>query len=218
MTKRATARRKKVLVERFMRETILASAKQVLAAHTYGRTSLDRIADAAQMSKGSIYSYFRDKEDLLWEVLRACLQNFIESGKTAAAGVEDPVGKLRAILQAHLELFMKDPDTFKIALAERTQLILNPRGHRIQQLWKTYQEYAEWVGGLFELAAADGLMRPVPTRRTALRFLDMVLMEAYQRLASRPECTLQQDVDEIMSWWLDGLGSETRMRARRSRK
>ncbi len=85
MTKLATPLKKRELVETFMREAILAAAKKVLAANTYDRTSLDQIAQEAQVSKGSIYVYFHGKEDLLWEVLKESLQRFIEAGKAAAA-------------------------------------------------------------------------------------------------------------------------------------
>src|SRR5712692_5245857 len=101
-----------------MREAILAAAKKVLAANTYDRTSLDQIAQEAQVSKGSIYVYFHGKEDLLWEVLKESLQRFIEAGKAAAAQAQTPLEQLRAMVQAHLEFFAADPEAFKIALAE----------------------------------------------------------------------------------------------------
>lgn len=205
MTKLATPLKKRELVETFMREAILAAAKKVLAANTYDRTSLDQIAQEAQVSKGSIYVYFRSKEELLWEVLKESLQGFIASGKAAAAHEQTPLAQLRAIVQAHLEFLTADVEAFKIALAERTNLILNPRGHRIQTLWQMYQEYAEWVGELFQRAARAKEIRPVPGRRYALLLLDMVLMVMYQRLAAPTPLSLGQETEEVMNLFLNGL-------------
>jgi TetR/AcrR family transcriptional regulator len=211
MTKLATPRKKQELVEAFMRETILAAAKKVLATNTYDRTSLDQIAQEAQVSKGSIYVYFSGKEDLLWEVLRESLSRFVESGKAATAQTHTPLAQLRALVHAHLEFFAADPDAFKIALAERTNLILNPRGHQIQTLWQMYQEYADWVGGLFQRAARTKAIRPVPPRRYALLLLDMVLMVMYQRLAIPTDLPLDQEADEIMDLFLTGLSPSDRL-------
>jgi TetR/AcrR family transcriptional regulator len=205
MTKLSTPLKKQELVETFMRKTILAAAKKVLAANTYDRTSLDQIAQEAQVSKGSIYVHFHSKEDLLWEVLKESLRCFIESGKAAAAQAQTPLEKLRAIVHAHLGLFAADPDMFKIALSEKTNLILNPRGRQIQTQWETYQEYAEWVGELFRQASEAREIRPVDTRRYALLLFDMVLMVMYQRLAAPTDTSLTEEADEIMDLFLAGL-------------
>lgn len=211
MTKLPTPLKKQELVGTFMRETILAAAKKVLAANTYDRTSLDQIAQQAQVSKGSIYVHFHSKEDLLWEVLKESLHRFIESGQAAAAQAHKPLEKLRAIVHAHLELLATDPDLFKIALAERTNLILNPRGRQIQTQWQIYQEYTEWVGELFEQAWQAKEIRPVSAHRYALLLLDMVLMVMYQRLAVPREASLAEEADEIMDLFLEGLIPRSRL-------
>lgn len=200
-----------------MREVILAAAKKVLAANTYDRTSLDQIALEAHVSKGSIYVYFPSKEALLWEVLKESLERFIAAGKEAANDTPTPFGKLRALVQAHLEFLNADVDGFKIALAERTNLILNPRGHEIQTLWQMYQEYADWVGGVFQQAAKAKAIRPVPGRRYALLLLDMVLMVMYQRLALQRNASLAQEADEILELFLQGLSVQERTTTKRRR-
>lgn len=188
-----------------MREAILAAAKKVLAANTYDRTSLDQVALEAHVSKGSIYVYFPSKEALLWEVLKDSLERFIAAGKEAASDKPTPLGKVRALVQAHLEFLDADVEAFKIALSERTNLILNPRGHEIQTLWRVYQEYVDWVGGLFQQAVKAKVIRPVPGRRYALLLLDMVLMVMYQRLALQSPLPLAQEAEEIFDLFLHGL-------------
>src|SRR5215510_10238139 len=205
MTKLATSIKKRELAETFMREAILAAAKKVLAANTYDHTSLDQIAQEAQISKGSIYGYFRSKEQLLWEVLNTGLQQFIGAGHAAAEREKEPLAQLRAVVQAHLELFSADVESFKIALGERTNLILNPRGHAIQTLWQMYQEYADWVGTLFQKAVQKKVIRAVPSRRYALLLLDLVMMAMYQRLAMPTTLSVTQEADEIMDLLLHGL-------------
>ncbi len=217
MTKLATSLKKRELGETFMREAILAAAKRVLATHTYDRTSLDQIAAEAQVSKGSIYAYFPSKEALLWEVLKDGLERFIAAGKEAAHDAPTPLGKLHALVRAHLEFLAADVDGFKIALAERTNLILNPRGHEIQTLWRMYQEYADWVGDILQQAAKAEEIRPVPGRRYALLLLDMALMVMYQRLAVQSNAPLAQEADEILELFLRGLSVQARAPTKRLR-
>jgi TetR/AcrR family fatty acid metabolism transcriptional regulator len=205
MTRLATSLKKRALAETFMREAILAAAKKVLATRTYDHASLEQIAQEAQVAKGSIYVYFPSKEALLWEVLKDSLERFIAAGKEAARGQPTPLGKLRALVQAHLEFLAADVEGFKIALAERTNLILNPRGHKIQTLWRMYQEYADWVGAIFQQAGKAKVIRAVPGRRYALLLLDMMLTVMYHRLTLRCTAPLAQEAEEILALFLRGL-------------
>jgi AcrR family transcriptional regulator len=46
-------------------QTILAAAEKLFAREGYTQTSMEQIADAAEVSVGAVYFYFKNKEDLL---------------------------------------------------------------------------------------------------------------------------------------------------------
>ena len=50
-------------------ETILAAAGRLFAREGYHRTGMERIADEAEVSVGTVYFYFKNKEDLLVKLL-----------------------------------------------------------------------------------------------------------------------------------------------------
>ena len=77
------------------RAAILASAKQLFAEHGFDGVSMDQIAQAAGVSKLTVYSHFGDKETLVGDVVhRVC-----ESLMPDALFVADPSAPLRAQLQ-----------------------------------------------------------------------------------------------------------------------
>lgn len=51
------------------RETILSAAGTLFAEEGYHRTGMERIADEAEVSVGTVYFYFKNKEDLLIQLL-----------------------------------------------------------------------------------------------------------------------------------------------------
>jgi AcrR family transcriptional regulator len=55
-------------------EEILAAAFKVFAAHGYEATRMDEVARQAGIAKGTIYLYFRDKEQLFRAVVRSLVQ------------------------------------------------------------------------------------------------------------------------------------------------
>jgi len=46
------------------KQRILAAGKEEFAAHPYLKTSINRIIEKADISKGSFYQYFENKKDL----------------------------------------------------------------------------------------------------------------------------------------------------------
>src|SRR5208337_3371299 len=58
---------------------ILAAAFEVFAAHGYEAARIDDVARQAGIAKGTIYLYFRDKEQLFRAVVRSLLQKRIDA-------------------------------------------------------------------------------------------------------------------------------------------
>ena len=72
--------RSKAMVER-----ILDAATQVLATHGYAQMSTNRVADQAEVSIGSLYRYFSDKDEIIAELQARASAGIIEEITTAMA-------------------------------------------------------------------------------------------------------------------------------------
>jgi AcrR family transcriptional regulator len=69
------------------REAILAAALEEFSARGFADTRLDDVAKHAGVAKGTIYLYFRDKQDLFQELVRGMLTPVV--GNIAAMGAAD---------------------------------------------------------------------------------------------------------------------------------
>ena len=65
------------------RDAILAAALEEFAASGFAATRLDDVARRAGVAKGTIYLYFRDKESLFQELVRASLSPMVGTIETA---------------------------------------------------------------------------------------------------------------------------------------
>lgn len=63
----AALRRQREREQRY--QTILAAAERLFAVEGYHKTSMEQIANAAEMSVGAVYFYFKNKEDLLVQLM-----------------------------------------------------------------------------------------------------------------------------------------------------
>lgn len=88
------------------REAILRSAARAFTRRGYHGTTMDDIASQLLMTKGSLYYYFKDKEDILYSChdysLNLALENLRDVQSMDAGAVE----RLKALIKAHVNIML----------------------------------------------------------------------------------------------------------------
>ena len=91
------------------REALLTAAQHLLSTRGAEAVNVDEIADSADVSKGTFYNYFVDKESLIREVeeaVRAEIEQLIARGN---AGVTDPAQRVAGAFASLLSWSQSDP-------------------------------------------------------------------------------------------------------------
>ena len=130
------------------RQAILAAALKEFSARGFAAARLDDIADAADIAKGTIYLYFRDKETLFQDLILSEMGPVVATLETALA-VDLPV---RAVAERAVELFVRE--IYGTSRREIIRLILS-EGPRFPQLADFY--YREVLSRI--IAAVRALLR-----------------------------------------------------------
>lgn len=91
-------------------EKILQGAMQEFLAHGYAATSMDKIAEAAGVSKATVYSHFQDKVSLFSALIEQLAQKRFHSifGQQSLEG--EPYVVLRGLAKTALEQMTTDPE------------------------------------------------------------------------------------------------------------
>jgi AcrR family transcriptional regulator len=127
------------------RAAILSAALEEFAARGFAATRLDDVARRADVAKGTIYLYFRDKESLFQELVRTMLSPL--AGAIAGAPLRDL--PIRAVVEMIFDVFVNDiyatrrKDVIRLILAE---------GPRFPKLAEFY--YREVVGRVLPVIRA----------------------------------------------------------------
>ena len=85
------------------REAILAAATSVFAEKGFFNSKVADIAKAAGVADGTVYLYFKNKDDVLHSLFDRAMDEFISDGRRELALFEKPEDKLRRIAELHLE-------------------------------------------------------------------------------------------------------------------
>ncbi len=108
------------------REAIVRAAIKVFAQKGYFNSKVADIAGAAGIADGTVYLYFKSKEEILHSIFDRAMDDFISEGKREIAGIETPDGRLRRIAELHLEKLGADRDlaiVFQIELRGSTKFM-----------------------------------------------------------------------------------------------
>jgi AcrR family transcriptional regulator len=103
------------------REKIINSANKLFLKSGYDRTSIDRIAKSAGISKGSVYTYFKSKEYILSEIVSKIADNLAVEIQTKFVKSTNVVSSSKAIIDIIVS-YLKDNKAEYEILAYKNKL------------------------------------------------------------------------------------------------
>lgn len=175
------------------RQQILDAAVLEIARRGYYGTTVAMIAGRAGVADGTIYLYFKNKEDILVSIFDRAMQRFIDEARQTvddtAARADD---KLRRLITLHLTLLGEDRDLAVIFQVEFRHTL-----HVMQMLSRSrFHEYLDLIARIVDEGRRTGVFRaevdPVFTAKVVFGALDematdWVLSKKNTRMAARAE-------------------------------
>ncbi len=89
-------------------EKIIDAAVIVIAEHGYHQSQVSKIAKEAGVADGTIYLYFKNKEDLLVSVFNEKMGTFIEKTENELKSNDSAIEKLRTLVEMHFKQLTAD--------------------------------------------------------------------------------------------------------------
>lgn len=108
------------------RTAILRSATKVFARKGFFNSKVSDIAAKAGIADGTVYLYFKSKDEILHSIFDRAMAEFITEGRQELEKLDDPVEKLRKISSLHLDRLGSDRDlaiVFQIELRGSTKFM-----------------------------------------------------------------------------------------------
>lgn len=124
------------------RQKIIAAALQEFGEKSYGEASLNTVCKSGDISKGIIYHYFKDKDELFLVCIRECFDALTEQLKAdvaaAAAG-----GSIETVMQQYFDartrFFVQNPLYLKLFF----HAVITPPAHLLEEIQSIRKEFDE---------------------------------------------------------------------------
>ena len=150
-------------------EQIFVQAVRIFKLKGYHATSMQDIADAVGLKKGSLYHYIESKEQLLYRIFEQSTGALTRRLQEILASDAPPVDKLRDAIEAHVTALCDHLDLYTVYLSERRTLT----GRTQAQVRAEAERHARLLEQIIQAGIAQGVFRPVDSKMSALAILGM---------------------------------------------
>lgn len=140
---------------RQQRQQAIKSAASVFAEKGFHGSSTKDIAENMGIKQGSLYYYFKSKEEALGEVCLYGIEDYVAHMKEIAASDESFESKLVATITSHLTSYRERNEALKVYNDERLYLPKEKR-KKLKTLGSSYRQLLE---GIFEEGVRSGVLR-----------------------------------------------------------
>lgn len=145
---------KKVAVKR----RIIDASLELFSRYGFENTSVSQVASRAEVADGTIYLYFRNKDDLMTNAYSLAIEIIIEEIDVILKEIDNPLAKYYAIFDAHITVFHKRPDVITFIISNLFRLPRVPFSH---PSYEGFRKYLAYIQNICKQAIDKGYLREV---------------------------------------------------------
>lgn len=148
--------------ENFMRrQEIMKVGLELFSQKGYHNVSIQEIAEKAEFAIGTLYKFFKNKEDLYKALIMDQADRFHEAVTKAIAEPDDEVEKLRNYVRVKGEIFRANVSVVRLYFAETRGAGFNIRVGLEQKIKERYQKFIYSLSFIFEKGMKRKLFRRI---------------------------------------------------------
>lgn len=146
---------------------IIDAAVRVFARSGYYNSRVADIAREAGIASGTIYLYFRTKDEILVALFRERMAEWVATARAELTGEADAVAKIRRLVTLHFDVLERHPDLAEVVQVELRQGQKFFRGAAAREV----SAYFDLIATVLQEGQAAGVIRRDLPVRIATRML-----------------------------------------------
>ena len=187
-------------------QQIIEAAVRVFARRGYYNSRVSDIAREAGIAAGTIYLYFKTKDDILVTLFRDKMAEFVGALRKAIAGEADAASKIRRLVSLHFAMLEENPDLAEVVQVELRQGQKFFRGASSQEIGA----YFALIGSVLEEGVAQGRFRPdLPVKVATKMLFGAMDQVATSWVLGKRGYQLVDTADAVTEIFLQGVAAPT---------
>ena len=188
------------------RQDILAAAECLFSRHGFFKTSMADIATAAQFAMGTVYRFFKSKEEIYSSIVEAKVEGLAELLDEEIDRFPTATEKINAFIRVKLDYADRHRDFFRIYVSEWSGFEWTIKSALGDRVWKLYTAQVELVADLIREGIRRKEFRKVDPKDAAFALHGMLNSTMYVWiLQTKPKGLLVDKSTLISSLFLNGV-------------
>lgn len=195
------------------RQEILSAAELLFSKHGFFKTSMAEIAKAAQFAMGTVYRFFKSKEEIYISIVETKVQDLAGLLEEEVSSAKSASEKILTFIQVKLDHADRNRDFFRIYVSEWGGFEWTIKSAFGERVWKLYIKQVELVAGLVRDGIQRGEFRKVDPHDIALALHGILNATMYMWvLQTEPVGSLADKGNVICTLLLNGISSQDKRR------
>ena len=151
--------------QKLHKDLIIKAAAQIFAEKGYEKTTLDEVAHLAEFSKGSLYNYFDNKEDLFLTTLEEGIKKLIEQMSMVEQIESSVFGQTKAILSIMVTYFYENDSFnkhrafFQMMVNEKRVMACHASDQFLNRMQKMHKDMTQYFASIFQHGIDSGELK-----------------------------------------------------------
>lgn len=194
------------------REEILSAAEKVFAAKGFFPTTMSDIARQAEFGTGTLYKYFKSKEDLYFTLIDEKVEEVNRLVRAELSQRTSAVERIKKVLGLQFEFIERNRDFFRIYISERNRFEWTVKDDLGKGIHEKMVKYIDILAGVMKQGIKGGEFRPLSPMDLAHVLVGIVNSFVFEWMISPQPYPLISKLDTVLEIFLGGAQQMERRR------
>lgn len=186
------------------REEILSAAEKVFAAKGFFPTTMSDIAREAEFGTGTLYKYFKSKEELYFTLIDEKVEEINRLVKDELSRKTSAVERIKKVLELQFEFFERNRDFFRIYISERNRFEWTVKDDLGKGLHEKMVTYINILDGVMRQGIKGGEFKSMNPMDLAHTLVGIVNSFVFEWMISHEPYPLISKLDTVLKIFLEG--------------
>jgi len=192
---------------RVRRTEILLQAEKIFSAKGFHETTMAEIAEASGFSIGSLYHFFRGKEELYSVMVMEKVQMMYDEIMGVVSREPSINGKIRALVLSHFGYVEHHIDFYRLLVGHESGLRSECLKNLRERILDEHRKHVGWIEVLLQEGIGLRVIRALDTKSLANALMGIIAYSKFAWIMNPSGVSLSGKVDDVLDVFLRGAAS-----------
>ncbi len=188
------------------KKDILDTAAVLFSEKDFHEVTVDEIAGRVGLYKGTIYLYFKNKDDIFFTIVKEKTQTLFSRLKSAMEGDTTYLERLEKVIRSYLLFFEEHKSFFKIVHSEKSRIATQVKDRLKKHMLQSFHASVSLLQNFIEEGQDQGILKDFSSLTLTKALRGLMDEFTFHWVFTGAEGSLSEETQNIIDLFLHGAG------------